>query len=60
MLSLARLRKKLKEETECNSSVNTLRMIMRYELGFRFRKVKPLAPQTNRLKSVLCRQQYAM
>jgi len=33
---------------------------MRRELGLRFRKVKPLAPQTNRLRNVLCRQHYAM
>ena len=33
---------------------------MKYELGLRFKKIKPLAPQTNRLKCLLCRQQYAM
>ncbi len=33
---------------------------MRCELGLRFKKIKQLAPQMNRLKNVLCRQQYAM
>ena len=60
MLSLARLRKKLKEESEFDCSVTKLRAIMRGELGLRFKKIKPLVAQTNRLRCVLCRQQYAM
>ena len=32
---------------------------MRCQLGLRFKKIKQLAPQMNRLKNVLCRQQYA-
>lgn len=60
MLSPARLRKKLKEETELDCSVTQLRWIMRIELGLRFKKIKQLAPQMNKLKNVLCRQQYAM
>lgn len=60
MLSLGRLQKKLKEETEIICSVTTVRKIMRNELGLRFKKVKQLAPQTNKLKNVLCRMRYAM
>ena len=60
MLTLAKLRKKLSEESELNYSVTKLRMIMKYELGLRFKKIKPIAPQTNRLRNVLCRMQYAM
>ena len=60
MLSLGRLQKKLKEETEIVCSVTTVRKIMRNELGLRFKKVKQLAPQTNKLKNVLCRMRYAM
>ena len=60
MLSLARLRKKLKEESEFVCAVTKLRAIMRRELGLRFKKIKPLVPQTNRLRCLLCRQQYAM
>ena len=60
MLSLGRLQKKLKEETEIICSVTTVRKIMRNELGLRYKKVKQLAPQTNKLKNVLCRMRYAM
>ena len=60
MLSLAKLRKKLKEESELDCSVTALRAIMRRELGLRFKKIKPLAPQTNRLRNVVCRMRYAM
>ena len=60
MLTLSRLRKKLCDETELDYSVTTLRKIMRRELRLRFKKIKPLVPQTNRLRCVLCRQQYAM
>ena len=49
MLSPARLRKKLKEETELDCSVTQLRWIMRIELGLRFKKIKQLAPQMNKL-----------
>ena len=60
MLTLAKLRKKLSEESELNYSMTKLRMIMKYELGLRFKKIKPLVAQTNRLRCLLCRQQYAM
>lgn len=60
MLSTGRLRKKLQEHTEFDCSVTKIRQIMRSNLGLRFKKIKQLAPQTNRLKNVLCRQRYAM
>ena len=60
MLTLSRLRKKLCDETELDYSVTTLRKIMRRELRLRFKKIKPLVSQTNRLRCLLCRQQYAM
>ena len=60
MLTASRLKKKLKEESGRDISVTKLRQIMRCDLGLRFRKVKPLAPQTNRLKSIVTRQHYAM
>ena len=55
MLSIGRLRKMLIDETEFDCSLTTLREIMRHQLGLRFKKVKQLAPQTNRLKNVICR-----
>ena len=60
MLSLGRLKKRLREETEHDCSTTKLRQIMRRELGLRYKKVKQLAPQTNRLKNLVCRQQYAL
>ena len=60
MLSTGRLQKKLAEETEHACSVSTLRQIMRQDLGLRYKKVKQLAPQTNRLKNLVCRQRYAL
>ena len=33
---------------------------MRRDLGLRYKKVKQLAPQTNRLKNLVCRQRYAL
>ena len=60
MLTLSRLRKSLSEDSSLDYSVTTLRKIMKHELGLRFKKIKPLAPQTNRLRCLLCRQQYAM
>ena len=60
MLTLSRLRKSLSEDSSLDYSVTTLRKIMKHELGLRFKKIKPLAPQTNRLRNVLCRMRYAM
>ena len=60
MLTLSRLRKSLSEDSSLDYSVTTLRNIMKHELGLRFKKIKPLVPQTNRLRCLLCRQQYAM
>ena len=55
MLSLGRLRQKLREGDEFDCSVTKLRQIMRQELSLRFKKIKQLAPQTNRLKNLVCR-----
>ena len=60
MLSLGRLRQKLREGDEFDCSVTKLRQIMRQELSLRFKKIQQLAPQTNRLKNLVCRQQYAL
>jgi hypothetical protein len=60
MLSSGRLRRKLKEDADIDCSVTAVRDIMRRDLGLRFKKIKQLAPQTNRLKNVICRQRYAM
>ena len=60
MLSLGRLRKRLQEETDYDCSTTKLREIMRCELGLRYKKFKQLAPQTNRLRNLVCRQQYAI
>ena len=40
MLSIARLRKKLQEETEFDCSATKLRQIMRGVLGLRYKKIK--------------------
>ena len=60
MLSLGRLRQKLREGDEFDCSATKLRQIMRQELSLRFKKIQQLAPQTNRLKNLVCRQQYAL
>jgi len=55
MLSSGRLRRKLKEDANIDCSVTAVRDIMRRDLGLRFKKIKQLAPQTNRLKNIICR-----
>ena len=60
MLSAGRLRKKLRDDADLDCSTTTLRLILRRWLGLRFKKIKQLAPQTNSLKNVVCRQRYAL
>ena len=60
MLSAGRLRKKLRDDADLDCSTTTLRLILRRGLGLRFKKIKQLAPQTNSLKNVVCRQRYAL
>ena len=60
LLTLNKLRIKLQWRNDMFISVTTLRKIMRNDLGLRFKKIKQLAPQTNKLKNVVCRQRYAL
>ena len=60
MMTTNRLKNELKARHSLDVSVTTIRLLLKRQLGLSYLKVKALSPQTNSIRSLACRQAYAM
>ena len=60
MMTTNRLKNELKARHNLDVSVTTIRLLLKRQLGLSYLKVKALSPQTNSIRSLACRQAYAM
>ena len=60
MLTAGRMKRELMAQHGLNVSLTKIRHLLKKRLGLSYLKAKVLSPQTNSIRSLACRQAYAM